>query len=98
MRVRPTTKYMITGLNARHFDGLTESQMEFKGANWEVQEDRFDQPMNFNHQYIYWVESYAALVLATNYLEVEGYSFVYAYDDAVEMYCFTTDYPSNWTN
>lgn len=97
MKVKPTTKFRITGLNAKHFEGLTESQMEFKGNDWEVQEYRFDQPMNFNHEYIYWVENYASLVLATNYLENINHDFVYAYDEAVEMYCFTTDYPSGWT-
>jgi len=36
-------------LNPLDFERLTESQMEFKGQNWEVQEFRFDQEMNFNH-------------------------------------------------
>jgi hypothetical protein len=85
-------------LNPLDFERLTESQMEFKGQNWEVQEFRFDQEMNFNHEYIFWCENYAALVLATHFLDQVGHSYSIAYDSAVEMYCFTTDYASSWTN
>jgi hypothetical protein len=85
-------------LNPLDFERLTESQMEFKGQNWEVQEFRFDQEMNFNHEYIFWTESYAALVLATHFLDQVGHTYSIAYDSAVEMYCFTTDYASSWTN
>ncbi len=67
-------------LNPLDFERLTESQMEFKGQNWEVQEFRFDQEMNFNHEYIFWCESYAALVLATHFLDQVGHSYSIAYD------------------
>lgn len=97
--MKTPTKYNLSTLklNALDFERLTESQMEFKGANWEIQEYRFDQPMNFNHKYIYWVENYASLVLATHFVVYEAKcDFSMAYDEAVEMYCFTTDYPSSW--
>ena len=57
------------------FDLLTENQMQFKGIDWEAQLDRFDQTPNFEHEYIYWVENSAALVLATKYLQQQGYEF-----------------------
>ena len=85
-------------LNAISFERLTESQMEFAGQNWEIQGDRFDQTMNYNHEYIFWVESYAALILATHYLSDIGYSYNESYDTAVEMWCFTTDYAGSWND
>jgi len=85
-------------LNAINFERLTESQMQFAGQNWEIQQDRFDQEMNFNHEYIFWVESYAALILATHYLSSMDYDYNESYDSAVEMWCFTTDYASTWNN
>lgn len=84
-------------LNALDFERLTESQMQFKGQNWEIQDHRFDQEMNYNHEYIFWVESYAALILATHYLDQVGHNYGICYDSAVDMYCFTTDYPSSWS-
>ncbi len=57
------------------FEMLTENQMQFKGIDWEAQADRFDQAPNFEHEYIYWVENSAALVLATKYLQQQGYEF-----------------------
>ena len=85
-------------LNAINFERLTESQMQFAGQNWEIQQDRFDQEMNYKHEYIFWVESYAALILATHYLSDIGYSYNESYDSAVEMWCFTTDYASTWND
>lgn len=98
MRTKQASKLTSVNLNSVDFVRLTESQMEFKGQQWEVQDYRFDQEMNYNHGYIFWVESYAALILATHYLAQVGHDYLVAYDSAVEMYCFTTDYPSDWTN
>lgn len=98
VKIKHATSLANVKLNSIDFERLTESQMEFNGQNWEVQEFRFDQEMNFNHEYIFWCESYAALILATHYLDQVGHSYSIAYDSAVEMYCFTTDYASSWTN
>lgn len=98
MKTKQAASLANVKLNSIDFERLTESQMEFKGHNWEMQEFRFDQKMNFNHEYIFWCESYAALILATHYLDQVGHSYLIAYDSAVEMYCFTTDYASSWTN
>ena len=98
MKIKHAANLANVKLNPLDFERLTESQMEFKGQNWEVQDYRFDQEMNYKHEYIFWCESYAALVLATHFLDQVGHSCSIAYDSAVEMYCFTTDYASSWTN
>jgi hypothetical protein len=97
MKIKHANALANVKLNALDFERLTESQMEFKGNDWEVQEYRFDQPMNYKHDFIYWVENYASMVLATHYLDSIGHGYAICYDSAVEMYCFTTDYPSGWT-
>ncbi len=98
MKTKHATNLANVKLNSLDFERLTESQMEFKNQAWEVQFNRFDQDMNYDHEFIFWTESYAALVLATHFLDQVGHNYVIAYDSAVEMYCFTTDYASSWTN
>ena len=98
MKIKHAINLANVKINPLDFERLTESQMQFKGQNWEIQQHRFDQEMNFNHEYIFWVENYASLVLATHFLDQVGHSYSIAYDDAVELYCFTTDYASTWNN
>jgi len=96
MKIKHANALANVKLNPIDFERLTESQMQFAGHNWEVQDHRFDQDMNYDHEYIFWVESYAALILATHFLDQVKHSYTIAYDEAVEMYCFTTDYASGW--
>jgi hypothetical protein len=96
MKIKHASALANVKLNPLDFERLTESQMQFKGHNWEIQDHRFDQEMNYNHEYIFWVENYASLILATHFLDQVKYSYSIAYDEAVEMYCFTTDYASSW--
>jgi len=96
MKIVHTLNLKKIDVNALDFERLTESQMQFKGNNWEKQVERFDQELDFNHEYIFWVESYAALILATHYLDQVGHAYAISYDSAVEMWCFTTDYASSW--
>jgi len=93
-------KYMhLTGkLTALDFERLTESQMKFAGSKWEQQSYRFDQEMNYEHKFIYWVENYASYVLASFYLADVGHDSLVSYDDGAEMFCFTTDYSGTWTD
>jgi hypothetical protein len=80
------------------FEMLTENQMQFKGIDWEAQTDRFDQAPNFEHEYIYWVENSAALVLATKYLQQQGYEFQINYDLRFDQPIFTTNFAGSWVN
>lgn len=83
-------------LTAKDFERLTESQMQFKGIDWEVQITRFDDEPNFQHEYIYWVENSAALVLAIKYLEQEGFEYQANYDLKFDQPIITTNYAGLW--
>ena len=96
MKIVHTLNLKKIDVNAIDFERLTESQMQFKGQNWERQVERFDQELDFNHEYIFWVENYASLILATHYLDSVNHPYAISYDSAVEMWCFTTDYASTW--
>ena len=80
------------------FEMLTENQMQFKGIDWEAQIDRFDQAPNFEHEYIYWVENSAALVLATKYLQQQGHDYQINYDLRFDQPIFTTNFAGSWVN
>jgi hypothetical protein len=83
-------------LTAKDFERLTESQMQFKGIDWEVQITRFGDEPNFQHEYIYWVENSAALVLAIKYLEQEGFEYQANYDLKFDQPIITTNYAGSW--
>ncbi len=86
-------------LTSKDFERLTETQMEFAGEkDWVKQAARFEDTINWSHKYIYWVESYASALLATHYLYQIGFNFSIAFDEAMEQYCFTTDYAGSWVN
>ena len=79
------------------FERLTDSQMEWSGNDgWVEQTDRFEETINWNHKFIYRTENYASALLATEYLNQNGFDFSIAYDGAMECYCFTTDYAGSW--
>jgi hypothetical protein len=84
-------------LGKRDFERLTDSQMEWAGNDgWVEQTDRFEDNINWSHKFIYWTENYASTLLATEYLNQNGYDYSISYDGAMECYCFTTDYSSSW--
>lgn len=85
-------------LSKLNFEQLTESQMQFKGIDWEVQITRFDQEPNFTHEYIYWLENSASLVLATQFLEQEGFEYQANYDLKFDQPIITTNYAGSWVN
>jgi hypothetical protein len=84
-------------LKAIDFERLTECQMEFNAvADWQSQSARFVDGLNWNHAFIYWCENYASTLLACQYLEQKGFSYEISWDDAIQQYCFTTDYAGSW--
>jgi hypothetical protein len=84
-------------LTANDFDRLTETQMEWNSlTDWKEQADRFEDTINWNHKFIYWTENYASTLLACEYLAQQGDSYSVSYDEAVNQYCFTTDYSGSW--
>jgi len=85
-------------LTAKDFELLTENQMQFKGIDWESQIDRFSETPNFEHDFIYWVDNTAALILATKYLEQEGFEYQINYDLRFDQPIFTTPFAGSWVS
>jgi hypothetical protein len=83
-------------LTAEDFDMLTEQQMQFKGQDWEIQNARFSTAPNYEHEYIYWVTNQAELVLATKYLQQQGFDYQTNYDLKFDQPFFTTNYAGSW--
>ncbi len=84
-------------ISKNQFEGLTEAQMQWAGeADWLTQKDRFEDTICWSHKYIYWVENYASAVLATMFLQQNKYNYSISYDNAMDQYCFTTDYAGSW--
>ena len=83
-------------LTLKDFDLLTENQMEFKGVDWHLQSDRFAELPDFQHEFIYWLENAAALVLATKFLDQEGFEYQTNYDLRFDQPILTTNYAGSW--
>lgn len=86
-------------LTERDFNRLIETAMDWKSeTGWIDKKDRFEDTINWSHEFIYWVENYASALLATEYLNQKGFDFSISYDEAMSQYCFTTDYAGSWVS
>jgi len=86
-------------LTERDFNRLIDIAMEWNSeTDWKEQAHRFEETINWNHKFIYWVENYASALLATEYLAQQGFEFSISWDEAMEQYCFTSDYAGSWVN
>jgi hypothetical protein len=86
-------------ITKNQFEGLTEAQMEWAGeTDWLSQKDRFEDLICWSHKFIYWVENYASVILATEYLRQNRFDYSISFDNAMSQYCFTTDYAGSWVN
>jgi hypothetical protein len=86
-------------LSKNQFEGLTEAQMEWAGnTEWSSQRDRFEDTICWSHKFIYWVENYASVILATEFLKQNRYDYSISYDNAMGQYCFTSNYAGSWVN
>jgi hypothetical protein len=79
-------------ITAQDFEYLFETAMEWDAATWKDQEARFDFETEVNQGHIYWVENYASLVLCRDFLNTHGYTFVPSVDEAMQQWCFISDY------
>lgn len=86
-------------ITKNQFEGLTQCQMEWATeSDWLKQKDRFEDTICWSHLFIYWVENYASVILATEFLKQNKYDFSISFDNAVGQYCFTTDYAGSWVS
>jgi len=84
-------------ISKNQFEGLTSAQMQWADEpDWISQAERFEDTICWSHKFIYWVESYASIVLATEFLKQNRFNFSVSYDNALDQYCFTTDYAGSW--
>jgi len=88
-------------LTPNQFEGLTQCQMEWATeSDWLKQKDRFEDTICWSHLFIYWVDNYASVILATEFLKQNKWdysiSFDISFDNAVGQYCFTTNYRGSW--
>lgn len=74
------------------FEHLFDAAMEWDLETWKDQEARFDFSVEVQFGYIYWVETYAALILCREFLNERGYTFVESFDEATEQWAFISNY------
>ena len=84
-------------ISKNQFEGLTTAQMQWADEpDWIKQANRFEDTICWSHKFIYWVENYASIVLVTEFLKQNRFNYSVSYDNALDQYCFTTDYASAW--
>lgn len=79
-------------ITAQDFEYLFETAMEWDAADWKDQATRFDFETETNKGMIYWVSSYAFLILCREFLKMQGQTFVPTFDEALQQWCFVSDY------
>ena len=79
-------------LTPQDFEALSNTQMQWKGYDWEKQSGRFTSPPNFDFKWGYWFDCYSALVLARTFLSNNGLAFQHFFDEETEEYVLITDY------
>jgi hypothetical protein len=85
------------------FEQLTINSTNWKAyaRDWKEQEHRFEdvaftypnnQPIDYNFERAYWVESYPAVMLVKAFLEALDFDYRVYYDVADDTYMITTNY------
>jgi hypothetical protein len=84
-------------ITALDFERLTTCQMEFAGNDgWIEQTNRFDEDINWSHQFIYWVDTYVTALVAVQYLVDEKQEYSISHDSATDDWVITTNYAGSW--
>jgi hypothetical protein len=79
-------------ITEQDFDMLSNTQMQWNGYDWEIQADRFESHVTFDHLWAFWFDNRTALILARNFLVQREIKFQETYDEALEQYVILTDY------
>ena len=76
------------------FERLNETSMRWEIGTWGqmVEDGRFEGKINWDHEYIYWFESYVSLMAARNILEMLGETYNEIFDDYNGQWCITSTY------
>ena len=66
------------------------------GLDWKEQADRFEPtPKEFRFQWVYWFDSYSALLLARLFLDEDGWQSESLWDEDLEQWILLTNYEFN---
>lgn len=80
------------------FERLFTAQMEFAAnKGWKAeQEFRFDEGINWDYKYIYWFDTYAEALIASQFLKITDFGFNISFDEGTENWVIVTDYAADW--
>ena len=82
-------------LTNEDFTRLFDSAMAW-GLDWKEQADRFDPTAKeFRFQWVYWFDSYSALLLARLFLDEDGWQSESLWDEDLEQWILLTNYEFN---
>jgi len=81
-------------ITAKDFDNLTDTVMEWKGNDWELQADRFSDKPAFDWAVVCWYDSVISMIMARTFLEQNDYAFQESYDHNMESWVLLTNYDS----
>jgi hypothetical protein len=76
------------------FEFLTQTSMEWKASTWsdQVNDGRFTGRIDFNHSYIYWFDSYAAVIAAKAILKDFEMDYSVLVDESTGEFAMTSNY------
>jgi hypothetical protein len=76
------------------FEMLTETSMKWDSSTWseQVNDNRFTGRIDFNHGYIYWFNSYAAVIAAKSILKDFKMDYSVLIDEGTGDYAISTNY------
>jgi hypothetical protein len=83
------------------FEFLNDTSMQWNAKIWsdQVEEGRFVGRIDFNHEYIYWFNSYAAVFAAKSILKDFQKDYSVLVDEATGDFAITTNYATHgWRN
>lgn len=75
-----------------HFEMLSQTSMLWDESTWaeQVDDDRFEGKINFDHKVIYWFDSYMSLYLGMTILEKMEQEFEVLFDEVTQEWALTT--------
>ena len=75
-----------------HFELLSQTSMKWDKETWaeQVQEGRFEGNINFDHQLIFWFDSYTAVYLGKTILDQMDEQHEVLFDTATQEWALTT--------
>jgi hypothetical protein len=76
------------------FEFLTQTSMKWDASTWsdQVNDGRFTGRIDFNHGFIYWFDSYAAVIAAKSILKDFEMDYSVLVDETTDEFAISTNY------